>query len=77
MEIPLNTKVVCTDGVGGRSEFVLINPVVNQVTYLVVEEDTSPNTEYKVPVDFVTETIADTIRLRCSKAQSRYRRNGL
>lgn len=69
MEIPLNAKVKCTDGVSGRSEFVLVNPVVDQVTYLVVEDDVSPNTEYMVPVDFVIETIADTIRLNCSKAE--------
>lgn len=69
MKIPLNAKVECTDGICGRSEYILINPVVDQVTYLVVEEDESPNTEYMVPVDFVTETIADTIQLRCSKAE--------
>jgi sporulation protein YlmC with PRC-barrel domain len=69
MEIPLNAQVECTDGVCGRSAYVLINPVIDQVTYLVVKEDASPNTEYIVPVDFVTETIADMIRLRCSKAE--------
>src|SRR5664279_5605240 len=69
MEIPLNAQVECTDGVCGRSVDVLINPVIDQVTHLVVREDTSPNTEYIVPVDFVTETITDTIRLRCSKAE--------
>jgi sporulation protein YlmC with PRC-barrel domain len=69
MEIPLNAQVECTDGVFGRSVDVLINPVIDQVTHLVVKEDSSPNTEYIVPVDFVTETITDTIRLRCSKAE--------
>jgi sporulation protein YlmC with PRC-barrel domain len=69
MEIPLNAQVECTDGVCGRSVYVLINPVIDQVTHVVVKEDSSPNTEYIVPVDFVTETIADTIRLRCSKAE--------
>ena len=69
MQIPLNAQVECTDGVYGRSAFVLIDPVVDQVTHLVVKEDLSPNTEYIVPVDFVTETIAGTIRLRCSKAE--------
>ena len=69
MEIPLNAQVECTDGVCGRSVYVLINPVVDQVTHLVVREDSSPNTEYIVPVDVVTATIADTIRLRCSKAE--------
>jgi sporulation protein YlmC with PRC-barrel domain len=69
MEIPLNAQVDCTDGVYGRSVYVLINPVINQVTHLVVKEDSSPNTEYIVPVDVVSETIANTIRLRCSKAE--------
>lgn len=69
MQIPLNTQVECTDGIYGRSEYVLIDPVVDQVTNLVVKGDASPNTEYIVPVDFVIETIAATIRLRCSKAE--------
>ena len=62
MEIPLNVQVECTDGVCGRSAFVLINPVVEEVTHLVVREDSFPNTEYIVPVDWVAETIADTIQ---------------
>ena len=69
MEIPLQAQVECTDGVCGRSVCVLINPVIDQVTHVVVKEDASPNTEYIVPVDFVTATVADTIRLRCSKAE--------
>ena len=69
MEIPLQAHVECTDGVYGRSVYVLINPVIDQVTHVVVKEDASPNTEYIVPVEMVTETIADTIRLRCSKAE--------
>ena len=67
MEIPLNAQVECTDGVYGRSVYVLINPVVEKVTHLVVKEDSSPNTQYVVPVDFVKETIADKIQLSCSK----------
>jgi sporulation protein YlmC with PRC-barrel domain len=69
MEIPLNAQVECTDGVYGRSEYVLIDPVIDQVTHLVVKEESSPHTEYIVPMDFITETIADTIRLRCSKTE--------
>ena len=68
MEIPLNVQVECSDGVCGRSAFVLIDPVADQVTHLVVKEDAS-NTEYIVPVDFVAETVADTIRLRCDRAK--------
>jgi sporulation protein YlmC with PRC-barrel domain len=69
MEIPLNARVECTDGGFGHSEYVLIDPVADQVTHMVVKEDSSPNTEYIVPVDSVAETIDDTIRLHCSKAE--------
>jgi hypothetical protein len=48
---------------------VLIDPVTDQVTYLVVKADSSPNTEYNVPVEFVTKTIDDTVRLSCSMAE--------
>lgn len=67
MEIPLNAQVECTDGVCGRSLYVLINPVVDQVTHLVVKENSSPNTEYIVPVDLVTNSTAEKIQLSCSK----------
>ena len=68
MEIPLDAQVECTDGVCGHSAFVLVNPVLDEVTHLVVREDSS-STEYIVPVDVVSETIAGTIQLRCSKVQ--------
>ena len=69
MEIPLQAQVECKDGVYGRSVFVLINPVLDKVTHLVVKGDLFPNIEYIVPVDIVSETIVDTIRLSCSKAE--------
>ena len=69
MEIPLNAQVECTDGLYGHSIHILMDPVIDQVTHLVVKQAVSPNTEYIVPVYFVTETIADTIRLSCSKVE--------
>ena len=69
MEIPLHAQVECTDGVCGRSEYVLIDPLSGQVKNLVVRETAFPNIEYVVPVDVVSETIANTIQLRCSKAK--------
>ena len=69
MEIPLQAQVECTDGVCGHSVYVLINPVIEQVTHLVVKETASPHKEVIVPVDLVSATIADTIQLRCSKAE--------
>ena len=71
MEIPLKAQVECKDGLCGRCEYVLIDPLSDQVTSLVVRETASPNTEYIVPVEMVSATIADTIQLRCSKAKLR------
>jgi len=67
MEIPLQAQVECTDGICGLSVYVLINPLIDEVSSLVVRE-TSSNTEYIVPVDAIATTIVDTIRLNCSKA---------
>ncbi len=69
MEIPLQAQVECTDGICGHSVYILIDPVIDQVTHLVVRKTSSPNTEYLVPVELLSETIANTIRLRCSKAE--------
>ena len=69
MEIPLQAHVECTDGLYGRSEYVLIDPLIDQVTHLVVKSDAPPYTEYIVPVESITTTIADTIRLSCNKQE--------
>jgi len=68
MEIPLNAQVECTDGIYGRSEYVLIDPLTDEVTHLVVKQDSAPKTEYMVPIKLISETVANTLRLRCSKA---------
>ena len=72
-EIKLNAPVECADGDSwqavGHSAYLLINPVIDQVTHLVVKEDSSSNTEYIVPVEMIAETTADTIRLRCNMAE--------
>jgi sporulation protein YlmC with PRC-barrel domain len=73
MEISLNAQVEYTDGVVwhavGRTVSVLINPVFDQVTHLVVKEDEAPHTEYLVPVELVAETTDQVIRLHCNKAE--------
>jgi len=69
MQYPLDAKVECTDGVCGQSKYVVINPVTDQVTHIVVKEDSDHDREYLVPVDYVTETRTDEVRLQCSKAE--------
>ena len=69
MEIPLNANVECTDGPCGQSVCVLVNPVSNRVTHLVVKEESPSGNEMIVPVESVNETISGTILLRINKAE--------
>jgi sporulation protein YlmC with PRC-barrel domain len=66
MEIPVKAPVRCKDGVCGSSEYVLIDPVKEEVTHVVVAESSSPKAERMVPVDLVEQTIEGTIQLSCS-----------
>jgi len=71
MEIPINAQVECIDGVCGRIECMLVNPVVDKVAYLVVKEVEieSPLSEYIVPIGLVKVANTDTIKLCCTKAE--------
>jgi sporulation protein YlmC with PRC-barrel domain len=68
-DVPLNADVKCTDGSGGKSTYVIINPTTQQVTHFVVKEKRSCHTERLVPVDRIKETTHDLIRLRCTKGE--------
>ena len=67
MDIPVNVNVHCADGLCGRSTYVLIDPVLEQVTHLVVREAEVPHTERVVSVAEVTCTAPDVILLRCTR----------
>jgi hypothetical protein len=68
MEIPLNARVDCTDGKCGHSVYVLIDPIVEKITHLVIRESSIRDREYKVPISLLTSTAADTIQLSISRA---------
>jgi uncharacterized membrane protein len=69
-EIPIHAKVECSDGPGGESITVIVNPVTTKVTHLVVENKHAPDpTPRLVPVDHITTTSSDRILLRCTQAE--------
>ncbi len=69
MEIPVQTQVECKDGVCGHSVCVLIDPIDEKVTHVVIEENEAPHYEYMVPINLTSRSIAGTLVLRISKAQ--------
>jgi len=68
MEIPLQAQIECQDGIFGQAVYMLINPIVDQVTHLVVRA-TSSNTEYLIPIGLMSGSAANTIRLHCNKTE--------
>jgi hypothetical protein len=62
----MDAKIVCADGECGKSTAVIVNPVSQEVTHLVVSFQYA---EYMVPLRFVTESDHDHIRLSCSGAE--------
>ena len=62
MDIPLNVDVLCTDGPGGRSSTIILNPISMEITHVVVKDNQE---EYLVPLDLITESTPTHIQLRC------------
>lgn len=68
MDIPMSANVECTDGLGGESTSVIVNPVTKELTHFVVQDASSPSkAERLVPVDQISKTTQTTIYLRCTK----------
>jgi sporulation protein YlmC with PRC-barrel domain len=65
-DIPLKAKVFCTDGEAGTSTAVIIDPVKQLVTHVVVDHNYE---EVVVPLELVTETDHESIKLSCKTAE--------
>ncbi len=63
MDIRLNVDVHCTDGRCGRSTYIILNPITEKLTHLVVREQWPSRTERMVPIDWVVVTTRDVIVL--------------
>jgi sporulation protein YlmC with PRC-barrel domain len=67
MDLPLNAKVYCVDGLCGQSKELVLDRNTEEVTHLVVKGNHLPHTELLVPIYLVEETTPHVIRLRCAK----------
>jgi hypothetical protein len=73
MEIPLRADVHCTDIEGpiGYSQFVVLNPVTEQLTHVVVRDRQRQDVERLVPLGLVAEAAPKRIWLSCTKGEFR------
>jgi sporulation protein YlmC with PRC-barrel domain len=68
MDIPINAKVLCANGsTCGHTTYVVLNPVTERMTHVVVKRGVWPHDERLVPIELVTESAQDHVRLSCSQ----------
>jgi uncharacterized protein YrrD len=71
MEIPLNVKVQCSDQEAGRTICVILDPLNDRLTHIVVSEGGIFSTERLVPIGLILESTHDGIKLKCTLAELR------
>ena len=69
IEIPMNVEVHSTEGPYGKSRCVILDPIKDRVTHLVVREEAFPQTERLVPIDLVKVSSPEQISLACTAQQ--------
>jgi sporulation protein YlmC with PRC-barrel domain len=69
MEIPINAEVSCTDGVCGETTCVIVDPIGEQITQVVVQDNHDEYIEHLVPIDQITNATPRQIRLHCTQAE--------
>jgi hypothetical protein len=69
MDIPMNVEVRCAGQSCGKSAALVMNPITEAVTHLVVKEMHQPHAERLVPIDEVIKTTSEIIELRCTAGE--------
>lgn len=69
-DIPIHAKVLCAeDNACGHTTYVVLNPVTDEMTHVVVQRTVWPNDQRLVPIRLVTESDQDHVRLSCTKEE--------
>ena len=69
IQIPLDADVLCEGKSCGTSVALVMNPVTQEVTHMVVRERHAPHRERLVPANVVGKTTSEQMELRSSAAE--------
>jgi sporulation protein YlmC with PRC-barrel domain len=69
MEIPINEKVICADGNCGSCIGVILNPLSQELTHIIVQIQDVSATKVLVPVDMVSESTPLHLNLNCARLE--------
>jgi sporulation protein YlmC with PRC-barrel domain len=65
-DIPLKAKVFCSDGEAGITTAVIIDPIKQNITHVVVQHDYA---DFVVPLEKISKTDNESITLSCTTAE--------
>jgi sporulation protein YlmC with PRC-barrel domain len=66
MDLPIEVDVYCSSERCGRATYIVLDPVKDEVTHLVVKENVFPHIERLVPLEAIAETTPEKIQLKCT-----------
>ncbi len=70
MDVPINARVICSDGPCGQTTRVILKPSTEEITHVVVSiSDAVMETELLVEVNRIVASTPKEIRLDCSRAE--------
>lgn len=69
MDISINATVECADGEGGKITRVILNPINQEITHLVVREKGLIGSERLVPIELVVESSPQHVVLGCTQTE--------
>jgi sporulation protein YlmC with PRC-barrel domain len=67
LDIPMDAKVLCSGKVCGHITHIILNPVTNKVTDVVIRDYEIPRIERLIPVELITRSSSDTVQLDISQ----------
>ncbi len=67
IDLPTKAEVHCSDGVAGRSTYIIGNPINAEITHLIVQSILPPFHEYLVPINQIAGTTDDQVQLKCTR----------
>lgn len=67
IDLPTKALVHCSDGVAGRSIYIVGSPSSTEITHLVVQSNHPPFHEYLMPIEQIKDVTGDHIRLKCTR----------
>lgn len=63
LNVPMNATVYCRDEICGFTTSVILNPITDALTHIVVKEKDAPHTQRMVSIEQVEESTQEFVRL--------------